>query len=95
MADLAAGGHLENASVVRALAAVVESLQQGTEVPPVLVGYSLGGRVALQLVASRPGLFSRVAVISASPGLRGACENATSALHTVYQVQSAVNTNRE
>lgn len=74
MADLAVGGHLDNASVVHALAAVVESLQEGTEVPPVLVGYSLGGRVALQLAASRPELFSRVAVVSASPGLRGACQ---------------------
>lgn len=39
-----------------------------------LVGYSLGGRVALRLVLRHPKLFSRVTLIGASPGLRTEAE---------------------
>ncbi len=48
-----------------------QQLQQ--EAPAVhLVGYSLGGRVALALAARHPLLVARVAIISGSPGLAGA-----------------------
>lgn len=35
----------------------------------VLVGYSMGGRIALELAATRPDLFARLLLLSASPGL--------------------------
>lgn len=36
---------------------------------PVLVGYSLGGRLALHAVAARPGLWKAVVLVSTHPGL--------------------------
>lgn len=39
-----------------------------------LVGYSLGGRLALGLLASRPELFSRATLLSVHPGLRTEAE---------------------
>ena len=36
----------------------------------ILIGYSLGGRLALQAVYDKPGLWDEVALLSAHPGLR-------------------------
>jgi pimeloyl-ACP methyl ester carboxylesterase len=47
----------------------------GAELRPTeiaLVGYSLGGRLALAIAARHPDLAARVAVVSGSPGLQGA-----------------------
>ena len=38
----------------------------------VLLGYSLGARVALQLAAQAPDLFACVACVSGTPGIQGA-----------------------
>jgi len=38
--------------------------------PCILVGYSLGGRIALQLAEANPALYSHVIVLSAHPGLK-------------------------
>ena len=54
-------------AVVGALAQLLEQL---CPVPCDLVGYSLGGRLALLLAARHPHLTARCAVIGASPGLR-------------------------
>jgi 2-succinyl-6-hydroxy-2,4-cyclohexadiene-1-carboxylate synthase len=42
----------------------------------VLVGYSMGGRIALELAATRPELAPRLMLLSASPGLDDAQERA-------------------
>lgn len=52
------------------VAAVAQLLKQLCPVPCDLVGYSLGGRLALLLAARYPHLVARCAVIGASPGLR-------------------------
>lgn len=64
-------GLLDNAAAVGALAAVLGDLSQGGASPLRLVGYSLGGRLSLQLAAAHPALFSGVAVVSGSAGLPG------------------------
>ena len=42
----------------------------------VWVGYSMGGRLALQLALDRPDLVERLVLISASPGIRAASDRA-------------------
>jgi 2-succinyl-6-hydroxy-2,4-cyclohexadiene-1-carboxylate synthase len=42
----------------------------------VLVGYSMGGRIALELAATRPELAPRLVLLGASPGLEHAAERA-------------------
>ena len=44
--------------------------------PPLLVGYSLGGRVALRIAARHPGAFRALALVSASPGIEDQTERA-------------------
>lgn len=52
---------------IDAVSAVIESIG-----PPVaLLGYSQGGRLALQLALTRPELVSRLVLISTSPGISG------------------------
>ncbi|MEO6954063.1 MAG: alpha/beta fold hydrolase [Polyangia bacterium] len=52
-------------------AADVLAAQLGTQDPVDLVGYSLGGRLALALLARHPGLVRRAVIVSAHPGLAG------------------------
>lgn len=52
--------------VARDVFALIEAL---TQPPVVLLGYSMGGRVALYLATQRPDLFRAVILESASPGL--------------------------
>ncbi len=52
---------------VDALAAL---LSQSASSPCSLVGYSMGGRIALALLLRHPELFSKAVIISASPGLK-------------------------
>jgi len=52
---------------VDALAAL---LRQSAATPCSLVGYSMGGRIALALLLRHPELFSTAVIISASPGLK-------------------------
>jgi 2-succinyl-6-hydroxy-2,4-cyclohexadiene-1-carboxylate synthase len=53
------------------LAAVFDELDQVTAPGPCpLVGYSMGGRLALAYAAQRPGRVTRLVLESASPGLR-------------------------
>jgi 2-succinyl-6-hydroxy-2,4-cyclohexadiene-1-carboxylate synthase len=41
-----------------------------------LIGYSMGGRLALHLLADRPEIWSRVIILSGHPGLRSDAERA-------------------
>jgi 2-succinyl-6-hydroxy-2,4-cyclohexadiene-1-carboxylate synthase len=52
---------------VDALAAL---LRQSATPPCSLVGYSMGGRIALALLLRHPELFSKAVIISASPGIK-------------------------
>jgi 2-succinyl-6-hydroxy-2,4-cyclohexadiene-1-carboxylate synthase len=52
------------AGCVAALAALLAQSGGGS-----VVGYSLGGRLALQLAVEHPGLVSRAVIVSASPGI--------------------------
>jgi len=56
-----------DAEVARLLAALPNGIDR-------LVGYSLGGRIALALLAAAPGRFAAVTVLSAHPGLGDAAE---------------------
>lgn len=56
---------------VAALAGVLASEGGGS-----VVGYSLGGRLALQLAIEHPDVVARAVIISASPGIRGECGRA-------------------
>lgn len=75
LADAHRGGLLDNVAAVGALAAVLGALAQAGGGPLRLVGYSLGGRLALQLAAAHPALFSRVVIVSGSAGLPGEWPN--------------------
>lgn len=50
--------------------ALVAALHEHGHVPVSLIGYSMGGRIALYLATRHPQLFSCLVIISASPGLR-------------------------
>jgi 2-succinyl-6-hydroxy-2,4-cyclohexadiene-1-carboxylate synthase len=50
--------------------ALAAELRRTTSPPCLLVGYSMGGRIALALLLRHPELFSKAVIISASPGLR-------------------------
>jgi len=63
-------------SVEGATEAVVEVLEAEDVDSCVLVGYSMGGRVALSLALRFPGLVERLVLESASPGLRTEAERA-------------------
>lgn len=52
----------------------------GVSGKPVLLGYSMGGRLALHALALRPGLFSGAVIVSADPGLLTVEEKAARAV---------------
>jgi 2-succinyl-6-hydroxy-2,4-cyclohexadiene-1-carboxylate synthase len=54
-----------------ACAAYVRALSDG---PCVLVGYSMGGRIALFTALTQPGLVQRLVLVGASPGIADAAE---------------------
>ncbi|MEI6846950.1 MAG: 2-succinyl-6-hydroxy-2,4-cyclohexadiene-1-carboxylate synthase [Chlorobiaceae bacterium] len=49
---------------------LAKELNSSTSAPCFLVGYSMGGRIALSLVLRHPELFIKAIIVSASPGLR-------------------------
>lgn len=51
---------------------VAEGIRSRFDVPPALVGYSLGGRVALRVAERHPGAFSRLVLVSTNPGIEDA-----------------------
>ena len=55
----------------RSIADAADALAKRLETRPcdLLVGYSMGGRIALELAAARPALAPRLMLLSASPGL--------------------------
>lgn len=56
--------------------AAVERVLGGPPEPVDVVGYSMGGRLALHLAVTRPEAVRRLVLVSASPGLRTAAERA-------------------
>ncbi len=50
--------------------ALAAELRQTAFPPCLLVGYSMGGRIALALLLRHPDLFEKAIIVSASPGLR-------------------------
>ena len=58
------------------LAATLAYLAALVDVPHVLGGYSMGGRVALHAALARPGLVERLILVGASPGLASEAERA-------------------
>ncbi|NTU44842.1 MAG: 2-succinyl-6-hydroxy-2,4-cyclohexadiene-1-carboxylate synthase [Chlorobiaceae bacterium] len=50
--------------------ALAAELRRSAAAPCFLVGYSMGGRVALALMMRHPDLFTKAVIVSASPGLR-------------------------
>jgi 2-succinyl-6-hydroxy-2,4-cyclohexadiene-1-carboxylate synthase len=59
------------ATTANAVTALREWLD-GFATPPVLLGYSLGGRIAYQIAISEPRLVRGLVLVSTSPGLTGA-----------------------
>ncbi len=55
---------------VATLDALADLLRESVLPPCSLVGYSMGGRIALALLLRHPDLFSKAIIISASPGLK-------------------------
>ncbi len=68
--DLPGHGHtrIEPVSVATAVAATATMLEE-LPAPPLLLGYSQGGRIALQVAIQRPELVSSLVLVSSSPGL--------------------------
>ena len=50
--------------------ALAELVRKTASPPCFLVGYSMGGRIALALLLRHPDLFAKAVIVSASPGLR-------------------------
>lgn len=59
--------------------------------PVALVGYSLGGRVALRLALARPELVARLALIGANPGIDGDAKRAARARVDAQRAESIRN----
>jgi len=55
---------------VQTVDALAELLRQSAFSPCFLVGYSMGGRLALALLLRHPDLFIKAVIVSASPGLK-------------------------
>lgn len=55
---------------------LLQQMEQISVHPVILVGYSMGGRIALHLQHRHPQLFEKVIVIGAHPGLEGEIERA-------------------
>ena len=55
---------------IQTVDALANLLSQSAAPPCSLVGYSMGGRIALALLLRHPKLFSKAVIISASPGLK-------------------------
>ncbi len=55
---------------IQTIEALAALLRQSAATPCSLVGYSMGGRIALALLLRHPELFSKAVIISASPGLK-------------------------
>ena len=73
---------IDPVTMTTAVASVATLLQEAVE-PPLLLGYSQGGRVALRVALTRPQLLRALVLVSASPGLpepdrpaRAAADNA-------------------
>ena len=54
----------------RTVDALAMELSSSSSSPSFLVGYSMGGRIALSLLLRYPELFEKAIIVSASPGLR-------------------------
>lgn len=54
-----------------------DTVAAAADAEPVLVGYSLGGRLALHALAARPDLWRAVVLVSTHPGLESESERAT------------------
>lgn len=73
-----------------AVRAVLAALDRSGLCRARLVGYSLGGRLALYLALRHPDRFSRVVLISGSPGLRTPEERAARIAHDEAQARDMV-----
>lgn len=60
--------NIDPISMETAILAVCNLLAE-SEIPPMLLGYSQGGRIALEVALARPELVSSLVLISTSPGL--------------------------
>ena len=61
--------------------ALAELLRLSASSPSYLVGYSMGGRLALALLLRHPELFTKAIIVSASPGLRTNKEQSDRQVH--------------
>lgn len=80
-ADCVPLAELDCASVDAAAASLATRLESRLEAPPadLVVGYSLGGRIALELAASRPALAPRLLLLAAGLGIEDPGERAARA----------------
>ncbi|NOX36222.1 MAG: 2-succinyl-6-hydroxy-2,4-cyclohexadiene-1-carboxylate synthase [Calditrichaeota bacterium] len=72
--EVTPAGHARCFTMPRVAAALAQWIGTASESPVVLIGYSLGGRLALYLAVHYPDLFRAIVLESASPGLRTASE---------------------
>ena len=70
-----APGHGESSSLRIDLASTAVRLERDVG-PATYIGYSMGGRLALQLAIAQPDVVDRLVLVSASPGLADAQERA-------------------
>ena len=63
-------GHGDHATVRANLSETADLLAQSLPEPVAVVGYSLGGRIALHLAVRHPHLVSHLVTIGATPGIR-------------------------
>lgn len=67
---------VQRISLVQLVEAIAEILTQGIPEPRLVGGYSMGGRIALQVALQWPESVDKLALIGASPGIEAADERA-------------------
>ncbi len=70
----ASGSPADGYDLKQVATAVVVTIRAQTNARPTLIGYSLGGRVALHCVLDHPDAFAALVLEGANPGLRSAAE---------------------
>jgi 2-succinyl-6-hydroxy-2,4-cyclohexadiene-1-carboxylate synthase len=70
---------------------IQKAIAEAVDAPPTLIGYSLGGRIALQLAKAHPSFYSHVIILSAHPGIAEEKERQARVAHDQMWIEKLKN----